>query len=178
MGNMGILSLLHRKFVFPPSISTNNVSGLGPFNFGPTAFQNLLFQAGYDPALSTSTNAVPCGSGDCFLPFAGNPQSINSIVLKTNGISFALQAALFLVIGSFADYGKWRPWILVFWTFVSWAVGFGWLGVHTAEKWQAGTALYILGCNPQLDVTDNSDWLSTCVDILDGCVSSVGEGYT
>jgi len=73
------------------------------------------------------------------------PQSINSIVLKTNGISFALQAVLFLFIGSFADYGQWRPWILIFWTVLSWGVGFGWLGVHDGAKWQAGTALYILG---------------------------------
>jgi len=79
------------------------------------------------------------------LNFAGNPQSINSIVLKTNGISFALQSVLFLFIGSFADYGRWRPWILVFWTIVSWGVGFGWLGVHDPSKWQAGTALYIIG---------------------------------
>jgi hypothetical protein len=45
MGNMGILPLLHRKFVPLPPIPPNS-SGLGPFNFGPTAFQNLLYQAG------------------------------------------------------------------------------------------------------------------------------------
>lgn len=33
---------------------------------------------------------------------------VNSIVLVTNGISFAIQAVLFLIIGAWADYGKWR----------------------------------------------------------------------
>ena len=115
-------------------------------NFGGTAFQSLLNQAGFDPAISTAANPKPCGSGDCFLIFAGQAQSINSIVLKANGIACALQAALFLFIGSLADYGVRRPWVLIFWTVISWAAGFGWLGVHDASRWQAGTALYILGC--------------------------------
>lgn len=120
---------------------------------------------------------MPCGSGHCFLTFAGTPQSINSIVLKTNGISFALQSALFLFIGSFADYGRWRPWILISWTVVSWGVGFGWLGVHDASKWQAGTALYILGCNINFRVSDCSNWVPTCFDLLDSSISAIGKGY-
>jgi MFS-type transporter involved in bile tolerance (Atg22 family) len=115
----------------------------------------LLSEAGYDPAISTPANPQPCSSGDCYLKFAGTPQSINSIVLKTNGISFALQCVLFLLIGSFADYGWWRRWILVGWTVASWAFGFGWLGVHDPTKWQAATALYILGCP---FVSNESKW--------------------
>lgn len=34
--------------------------------------------------------------------------AVNSIVLITNGISFAIQAVLFLMIGAWADYGRWR----------------------------------------------------------------------
>lgn len=34
--------------------------------------------------------------------------AVNSIVLLTNGISFAIQAVLLLVIGAWADYGEWR----------------------------------------------------------------------
>ena len=34
--------------------------------------------------------------------------AVNSIVLLTNGISFALQAIVLLVIGAWADYGTWR----------------------------------------------------------------------
>src|ERR1700744_6365874 len=33
---------------------------------------------------------------------------VNSIVLLTNGISFAIQAVLLLTIGGWADYGTWR----------------------------------------------------------------------
>jgi hypothetical protein len=33
---------------------------------------------------------------------------VNSIVLLTNGISFAVQAVLLLMIGAWADYGTWR----------------------------------------------------------------------
>lgn len=34
--------------------------------------------------------------------------AVNSIILLTNGISFAIQAILLLVIGAWADYGTWR----------------------------------------------------------------------
>ena len=34
--------------------------------------------------------------------------TVNSIVLLTNGISFALQAVVLLTIGAWADYGTWR----------------------------------------------------------------------
>lgn len=34
--------------------------------------------------------------------------SVNSVVLLTNGISFAIQAVLLLFIGAWADYGRWR----------------------------------------------------------------------
>jgi len=44
-----------------------------------------------------------------------------------------------------ADYGNKRPYILIFWTIVAFATGYGWMGVHTSDKWQAGTALFFLG---------------------------------
>jgi len=34
--------------------------------------------------------------------------AVNSIILLTNGISFAIQAILLPVIGAWADYGTWR----------------------------------------------------------------------
>lgn len=60
------------------------------FNFGPTQFQNLLYYAGHN---LDSTD--PCdGSVPCVLPFAGLEQrNTNSIVLVTNGISFAIQVS-------------------------------------------------------------------------------------
>lgn len=106
-------------------------TGLGLFQFAPTAFQNLLSQAAPETGL---------------LPFAGRLRSVNSIVLLSNGISFSIQVLLFLVLGSYADFGTWRPWILIVQTAIAIAIGFGWLGVHTPDKWEYGAGLYIVGC--------------------------------
>ena len=62
-------------------------NGLTLFNFAPTAFQNLLYQEAGDSEI---------------LHFAGRDRTINSIVLLSNGISFAIQIVVFLVIGSYA----------------------------------------------------------------------------
>ncbi|KAB8069011.1 putative autophagy protein [Aspergillus leporis] len=105
-------------------------NGLSLFNFGPTAFQNLLYQAAGE---------------DATLYFIGRERSIESIVLLSNGISFAIQVVIFLVIGSFADFGTWRPNILITLSIIAYAIGFGWLGVHTADKWHVGVGLYIVG---------------------------------
>ncbi|KAJ5728702.1 uncharacterized protein N7483_003210 [Penicillium malachiteum] len=105
-------------------------NGLSLFNFAPTAFQNLLYQA-----------APPDG----MLYFIGQSRTVNSIVLLCNGISFAIQVVVFLVIGSFADFGHWRPNILIGLSIVAWAIGFGWLGVHSWEEWKVGVGLYIVG---------------------------------
>jgi len=103
----------------------------------------LLFLAGYDPSKEPFT--APCGTAGCVLPYLGKVRNINSIVLLTNGISFAIQAALLLIIGAWADYGRWRPNITIFFTVVAVAVSFAWLGVEDASKWQGGVVLYILG---------------------------------
>ncbi|KAE8444004.1 hypothetical protein EG329_001133 [Mollisiaceae sp. DMI_Dod_QoI] len=105
-------------------------NGLTLFNFAPTAFQNLLYQA--------------AGDGTT-LRFAGRERTINSIVLLSNGISFALQIVVFLFLGSFADFGTWRPNILIVLSLVAWGIGFGWLGVHDASKWEVATGMYIVG---------------------------------
>lgn len=83
--------------------------------------------------------------GGCNLYAYGSERSVNSVVLISNGLSFAIQAALFLVIGSVADYGTGRPHVTTAFTLLAWGVSFGWLGVTDPSKWQAGTALYILG---------------------------------
>ena len=60
-------------------------NGLTLFNFAPTAFQNLLSQAADNSGV---------------IHFAGADRTINSVVLLCNGISFAIQIFVFLVIGS------------------------------------------------------------------------------
>jgi len=118
-------------------------NGLSGFNFGPSQFQNLLFLAGYDPTQPAFT--APCGDNGCVLPYLGRVRDINSIVLMTNGISFAIQAALLLTIGAWADYGTSRPNITIFFTILAVAVSFAWLGVEDPDQWRSGVALYILG---------------------------------
>lgn len=80
-----------------------------------------------------------------FLYFAGRSRTINSIVLLANGISFAIQIVVFLCLGAFADFGTWRPNILIGLSIVAYGIGFGWLGVHTPDKWLTGLGLYIVG---------------------------------
>ncbi|KAF4969406.1 hypothetical protein FZEAL_10228, partial [Fusarium zealandicum] len=106
-------------------------NGLALFNFGPTAFQNLLAQAA----------AEDTG----LLSFAGRERDVNSIVLLANGMSFAIQAILFLAIGAYADFGTGRRWILLVWSIIAYGIGFGWLGVHDPSKWQIASGLYIAG---------------------------------
>ncbi len=117
-------------------------SGLAPFNFAPSQFQNLLYLQ------ATNLGAGMCGNDgqpDCRLRFAGKERTVESIVLLCNGLSFAIQAVLFLVIGSFADYGRNRPYILVASTVVAIAVSFAWLGVTDPEQWQTAIGLYMVG---------------------------------
>ena len=116
--------------IIPKGKNGHELTTIWSTDFAPSAFQNLLSQAAGDEGL---------------LPFAGKPRTVNSIVLLSNGISFAIQTVLFLFIGSFADFGSWRPWLLIMQSIVAYGVGFGWLGVHDGSKWPAAVGLYIVG---------------------------------
>jgi hypothetical protein len=39
--------------------------------------------------------------------------TVNSMLLDVTGILFAAQLVLLLTIGPYADYGNWRPWIMI-----------------------------------------------------------------
>ena len=80
-------------------------NGLTLFNFAPTAFQNLLSQAA-----DNNGNIL----------FAGAVRTINSVVLLCNGISFAIQVLIFLIIGSYAGKSRFNSIIAV--------------AVHTADR--------------------------------------------
>jgi len=83
--------------------------GLTLFNFAPTAFQTLIYQAAGDNES---------------LDLAGRSRTINFIVLLANGISFAIQIVVFLILGSYADFGSWRPYILMGLSLVAYGIGF------------------------------------------------------
>ncbi|KAH9998864.1 vacuole effluxer Atg22 like-domain-containing protein [Russula compacta] len=107
-------------------------NGIPGFLFGPSQFQNILYQAGYDP--SQPPFVARCSRGtDCVLPYLGRVRNINSI------------AVLLLAIGAWADYGTWRPNILIFFTLLGVSVSFAWLGVVDPSHWRASVLLYILG---------------------------------
>ncbi|KAE8260355.1 hypothetical protein A4X13_0g393 [Tilletia indica] len=115
--------------------------GLGPFNFGPSQLQNLLTLAAEAAGNGT------CGGSDqvpCRLPWAGSDRTVESLVLLANGIGFAIQVVLFLFIGSLADYGSYRPWILVFFTVCGAASCMAWFGVTDPSQWQAAMGIYII----------------------------------
>ncbi|CAK1360005.1 unnamed protein product [Cercospora beticola] len=110
-------------------------NGLTLFNFAPTAAQNLLSQ--HAEAIGGPDNDI--------VSFAGSRRTINSVILLCNGISFAIQIVIFLILGAYADFGTFRPNILITLSIIAWGIGFGWLGVHTVEHWQIGLGLYIIG---------------------------------
>lgn len=76
----------------------------------------------------------PVSSSARLMQSSVTEEAVNSIVLITNGLSFAFQAVIFLIVGSFADYGVWRPHITTAFTILGWGVSFGWLGVMTPDK--------------------------------------------
>ena len=52
---------------------------------------------------------------------------------------------LFLLLGAYADFGSFRPWILILWSIVAFGIGFGWLGIHSPDNYGAATGMYIVG---------------------------------
>lgn len=94
--------------------------------------------------LTTGTH----GERQVLTPLPSFPRSnrtINSVVLLCNGISFAIQIVIFLILGSYADFGTFRPNILIVLSLVAWGIGFGWLGVHTPDQWQTGLGTTLIG---------------------------------
>ena len=154
-------------------------NGLTGYDYGPSQFQNLIYRAGYDASQPPFTAA--CGTDSvCVLPFLGKVRNITQVILINNGICFAIQAALFLIIGAWADYGRWRylcqiistrrflprsrPNILIFFTVLAVAVGFAWLGVEEPSKWRSANVLYQFGCkNTLLPVCQKTTNLSLVI---------------
>jgi MFS-type transporter involved in bile tolerance (Atg22 family) len=50
-----------------------------------------------------------------------------------------------LIIGAYADFGSFRPNILIALSIIAFGIGFGWLGVHKEDQWMTGLGLYIVG---------------------------------
>ncbi|KAF2479339.1 autophagy-related protein 22-like protein [Neohortaea acidophila] len=78
--------------------------------------------------------------------------STSAFILDLNGIIFAVQVVILLVIGPYADYGRWRPWILIVWTIIAIAASFAFLGFSKPSQWNLVSGFYVLG-NVAVNVT-------------------------
>ena len=125
-------------------------TGLTLAIFAPMAMQNLLsLAAGEDgvlPFMGRYVNATRCllAAGQT-ADERSRDRTVNSIVLLASAISFAIQIVVFLILGSFADFGTWRPSILILQTSIGSAIGFAWLGVYSPEQWKTAITLYVIG---------------------------------
>ncbi|PBP19634.1 hypothetical protein BUE80_DR009662 [Diplocarpon rosae] len=123
-------------------------NGIGSFQYSNLLFQNLIYQAGFNP------NVLPLGSSPCDIDTSapchvwwggGNKhKAYSSVVLIGSGLTFLSQALVFITVGSLADFGNWNPWVVRGFSVVSWVLEFGFLGVTTASKWRIAMALYIM----------------------------------
>jgi MFS-type transporter involved in bile tolerance (Atg22 family) len=118
-------------------------SGVGPFNYSALLFQNLIYQAGFDPDVAP-LGSQPCGEeGQCHVFWAGGTKAYASVVNIGSGLTFLGQALFFILLGATGDYGTWSPWILRVATVVYSVFQFGYLGVKTPDAWGPALALYI-----------------------------------
>ncbi|CZS93364.1 related to AUT4-breakdown of autophagic vesicles inside the vacuole [Rhynchosporium graminicola] len=123
-------------------------NGIGSFQYSNLLFQNLIYQAGFNP------NVLPLGSSSCDLDAdapchvfwgGGNKhKAYSSVVLIASGLTFLSQALVFISVGSLADFGNWNPWVVRGFSVLCWAFEFGFLGVTTGSKWSIAMALYII----------------------------------
>ncbi|KAF8914395.1 autophagy-related protein 22-like protein [Gymnopilus junonius] len=138
--------IVTRKELWAYYLYYNGDNGVGPLGFSMTLFQSLAFGAGYDPVKGpgSSCNATD-SSGQCVLPWAGGTKSVSSIVLISNGISFAIMTAIFTTIGSAADYGTFGRWLLCVITCICWASQFAEMSLTVPSRWGLAMALYMIG---------------------------------
>lgn len=121
----------------------NGDNGVGPMGYSLTLFQSLAFAAGYDPAAGPGSTCTQAGR--CVLPWAGGTKSVSSVVLVSNGVSFAVMTLIFTTIGSAADYGTFGRWLLFVLTCICWGAQFASMSLTTHSRWPVAMALYMIG---------------------------------
>ena len=94
-----------------------SVGGAAISNYGTARFQSLVTAAHPDKYVSFAGRRIPGERNDSTF---GDSQkdgadrySVASYFLNLNGIQFAVQFIALLFIGPYADYGTWRPWLLI-----------------------------------------------------------------
>ncbi|ORX36955.1 putative autophagy protein [Kockovaella imperatae] len=77
--------------------------------------------------------------------WGGQVLTLNALLLDISGILFAVQAFILLFIGPFADYGRWRGYILTVAQVILWIMQFSLVGIHKPSQWQIANGIYIVG---------------------------------
>ncbi|KAL1411607.1 hypothetical protein Q8F55_002571 [Vanrija albida] len=82
---------------------------------------------------------------DGTIHWGGQTMPLNSFLLDITGIMFAAQLFTLLTVGPYADYGNWRPWIMIVAQSILYICQFAMCGMSKPSQWQAANALYVLG---------------------------------
>ena len=118
---MGEMDVHGVPWVLPPSSLIHELTYFAGMSVGGAAMQT--YGGAKNQALLNlhfTTGKMPFGGkiipGEHCRPFWRRRKLImpvNSYLLDLNGILFAVQLVLLLTIGPYADYGSWRPYILI-----------------------------------------------------------------
>ncbi|KAJ6787529.1 hypothetical protein PWT90_02784 [Aphanocladium album] len=82
---------------------------------------------------------------DKIVHWGGQHLNLNSFLLDITGILFAAQLVTLLTVGPYADYGNWRPWIMIIAQSILYICQFAMCGINKPGQWQAAQALYVVG---------------------------------
>ncbi|EFX05301.1 autophagy protein [Grosmannia clavigera kw1407] len=114
----------------------------GTLSYAPLIFQSILSQVGHDgndPSQDCSNSLDPC-----VVKFGSRTMNIDTVTLTCNGIIFAFNGFLLLLLGPMGDYGRWKRWILLACTLICWTTQFAFLGLKNGGQYKAAIVIYIL----------------------------------
>ncbi|KAI0758099.1 MFS general substrate transporter [Fomes fomentarius] len=138
--------IVTRKELWSYYLYYNGDNGVGPNGYSMTLFQSLATAAGYDPLRGPGSSCSDEGSsGQCVLPWGGGHKAVSSVVLVSNGVSFAVMTLIFTTIGSAADYGTFGRWLLLILTVICWGAQFASMSLTSPDRWGVAMGLYMVG---------------------------------
>ncbi|KAJ2993480.1 hypothetical protein NUW54_g7713 [Trametes sanguinea] len=83
--------IVTRKELWSYYLYYNGDNGVGPNGYSMTLFQSLATAAGYDPVKGPGSDcSASDASGQCVLPWGSGTKAVSSVVLVSNGVSFAV----------------------------------------------------------------------------------------
>ncbi|ORY27919.1 putative autophagy protein [Naematelia encephala] len=109
------------------------------FYFAPNGAPMALFGASQLQLLITLQ--FPDGN----VKWGGTTLPMSSMLLDLTGIIFAIQLVSLLFLGAYADFGNWRPFLLIGFTALLYICQFAMCGLAAPGQWQGAQACYVLG---------------------------------